>query len=86
MHDCARLVFGGRPRLPVTNSACHAFSGVPFVVEKTGGNPIYLARCGERLMAALDRREGGQWVQHSGDGCLTNQDMTPVELAPGATR
>jgi hypothetical protein len=58
---------------------------VPFAVENRGRSTLYLARCGERLLAALDRLESGQWVQHSGDACQTVYAMDPRHLAPGAT-
>jgi hypothetical protein len=90
---CQQLATGpGQSRLLIetagttfTRGAAPEFAVIPFVVTNQGSRSIYLARCGERLMAAPDRREAGQGVQHSGDGCLTNQDMSPVELAPGAT-
>lgn len=90
---CQQLATGpGQSQLRVettgttfTRGAAPEFAVIPFVVTNQDSRPIYLAWCGERLMAALDRREAGQWVQHSGDGCLTNQDISPVELAPGAT-
>jgi len=62
-----------------------ASAGVPFVVENRGSSTIYLARCGERIMVALDSWQGGQWVQNSGDACLTMEPMDPRPLAPGAS-
>lgn len=65
-------------------AAATSFAEVPFRVENQGNSTIYLARCGERLTAVLDRWEGGQWVQHSGDACQAIYAMNPVPLAPGA--
>ena len=58
---------------------------VPFEVVNASTRDLYLARCGERLMAAVDRWNGVRWVQHSGDACLTVADMSPLRLAAGAS-
>jgi hypothetical protein len=58
-------------------------ASVPFTVTNHGPASVWIARCGDRLMAALDRREGGKWVQYSGDGCLMNTLTGPVELGAG---
>ncbi|CAN5713645.1 hypothetical protein BH23GEM6_BH23GEM6_24330 [soil metagenome] len=60
-------------------------ASVPFTVENRGTSTLYLARCGERLMAAVDRWENGQWVQHSGDACQTVYPMDARPLAPSAS-
>ena len=60
----------------------HAAS-VPFVVANSGTASVYLARCGARLMAAVDRWEGGRWNQYSGDACPAIYPMDPLALAPG---
>lgn len=56
---------------------------VPFTVTNHGARSIPLPRCGDRLMIGLDRREGRQWVQYSGDSCITIYRMDPVELKSG---
>jgi hypothetical protein len=58
---------------------------VPFSVVNRGRSTLYLTRCGERLMAALERWENGQWVQYSGDACQTIYPMDPHPLAPSAS-
>lgn len=58
---------------------------VPFVVANRTRATIYLARCGERLMAALDRWQDGRWVQVSGDACQTHLPMVPLPLPSLAT-
>ncbi len=60
-------------------------AAVPFTMENQSNRTIYVARCGERLMAALDRWESGQWVQHSGDLCQAIYTMDPLALAPGTS-
>jgi hypothetical protein len=57
---------------------------VPFSVVNRGRSTLYLARCGERIMAVLDRWESGRWVQH-GDACLTDRRMDPWPVSPSAT-
>jgi hypothetical protein len=61
------------------------FAQVSFTAENRGADTVYLAPCGERVMAALDRLEQGRWVQHSGDACLHLLVAGPFALAPGAT-
>lgn len=56
---------------------------MPFTVTNHGARSIPLPRCGDRLMVGVERREGGQWVQYSGDSCLAIYPMDPVELQPG---
>jgi len=64
-------------------SAPDGSATVPFTVFNHGQTSVRIARCGDRLMTALDRRESGKWVQYSGDGCLTNVLTSPVELEAG---
>lgn len=59
-------------------------ASVQFTIENRGTRAVAIHRCGERVMAALDRRDGLGWEQFSGDACLANQMMVPLELAPGA--
>lgn len=54
-----------------------------FTITNRGATTAFLARCGERIMAALDRREGGIWVQYSADACLASVTMAPLEITPG---
>ena len=57
---------------------------VQFTIENRGTREVAIHRCGERVMAALDRREGAGWEQFSGDACPGNQMMVPLQLAPSA--
>lgn len=56
---------------------------VTFRVENRSSDTVYLARCGERIMAAVDRREGDRWVAYRSDACRTDLRMDPLRLAPG---
>ena len=58
--------------------------GVGFTVENTGDATVYLARCGDALMSAVDRWESVHWEQYSGDLCPAVYPMGPLALAPGA--
>ncbi len=58
---------------------------VSFTVTNAGETAVRLARCGDRLMLAVDVRVAVAWNEYSGDGCRAIYDMSPWELAPGAT-
>jgi hypothetical protein len=60
-------------------------AGVPFTIENRGSLTIHLEHCGDRLMTAVNRWEGGEWVQYSGDACQTVYVMGSRPLDPGAT-
>ncbi len=59
-------------------------ASIQFTVENRSSSEVAIHRCGDRIMAALDRRDGPGWEQFSGDVCLANQIMVPLRLAPGA--
>ena len=60
---------------------------VPYsVVNGRTASVLLTTRCGDRLSPAVQRREGGEWVQHSGGGCFAIFPMSPVPLAAGARR
>jgi hypothetical protein len=61
-----------------------SFAPVPFVVTNAGAGSVFLAPCGERVMAAVDRWAGARWVQYSGDACPAVFSMAPLELPPGS--
>lgn len=58
---------------------------VDFTVTNIGTERIHVSRCGDRIMAAVDRAAGTRWQDYSGDGCLTHQDMSPLPIDPGVT-
>jgi hypothetical protein len=58
---------------------------VSYTVTNVGETAVWLARCGDRLMVAVDVRAAVAWNEYSGDGCRAIYDMSPWELAPGAT-
>jgi hypothetical protein len=61
-------------------SASTGSVSVPFTIKNRGSASVFVARCGGRVRAALDRREDGRWVQYSGDACLAIYPMDPVEV------
>ena len=65
-------------RDPATSAASVGFSA-----QNNGGVTVYLARCGDRLMAAVDRWQGNRWLQYSGDACQTAYNMSPLPLSVG---
>lgn len=56
---------------------------VPFEIVNEGARPLYVAACGDTPITTADRREDGEWVQHSSLACLTFVPSAPIELAPG---
>ena len=62
-----------------------AIASVPFSLLNRESASVFVARCGDRVMAALDQWDGQRWTQYSGDACTTVQIQTPLELAPGAS-
>jgi hypothetical protein len=62
-----------------------AVAMVPFSLTNRGATSASVARCDSRVMAAVDRWDGGSWVQYSSDACLAVYITAPLELAPGAT-
>lgn len=57
---------------------------IPFTVANRSGSSQFVARCGTRIMAAVDRWNGQTWLQYSGDACTTQLPMAPLELNSGA--
>ena len=62
-----------------------AVAVVPFTLSNRGAASVSVARCDSRVMAAIDRWDGGSWVQYSSDACLAIYATAPLELAPGAS-
>ncbi len=62
-----------------------AIASVPFSVVNRGSASEFVARCGSRVMAALDRWNGQSWIQYSGDACIAIYTTAPLEVAPGAS-
>lgn len=62
-----------------------AIATVPFSISNRGSASAFVAQCGTRVMAAVDRWNGQTWTQDSGDACLAVYMSTPLELPPGAS-
>jgi len=55
---------------------------VPFTIANHGTGSVFVERCGDRIMAAVDRHEEGEWVRGY-DACLGIYLMTRAEILPG---
>src|SRR5258706_14590979 len=62
-----------------------AIASVPFSVVNRGSESEFVARCGVRVMAALDRWNGQSWIQYNGDACIAIYPTAALEVAPGAS-
>lgn len=56
---------------------------VSFTVENTGASSVELEHCGERMLVAIERHDGGRWTSYSNDACLGIYEMGGRPLAPG---
>jgi hypothetical protein len=56
---------------------------VTFVVRNDGRETIHVDRCGERVLAGLDRRVGGRWENEMAALCVLAIYVPPLQLAPG---
>ncbi len=63
--------------LPVAN--------IPFTVTNQASTSVFLARCGGRVMATVDKLTGDTWTQYSGDACTATQSQALFELPPGSS-
>lgn len=62
------------------------FASVPFRVTNRSTAPVFVARCGDRLMATVEGWDGRGWASYSGDVCAAVHPMDPVPLAAGVKR
>ncbi len=62
-----------------------AIATVPFRATNRGSASVFVARCGTRVMAAVDRWNGQAWVQYSGDACVAIYTVAGLELTPGSS-
>jgi len=62
-----------------------AVATVPFSVTNRGSASAFVARCDNRVMAAVDRWNGQNWVQYSGDACPAIYTTAALEITPGAS-
>lgn len=56
---------------------------VTFVVRNDGRETIHVDRCGERVLAGLDRRVAGRWENEMATLCVLSFYVPPLALAPG---
>jgi len=61
-------------------------ASVDFSVTNLTHQRLWLSRCGDRIMTAIDTAAGLTWRQVSGDGCLDVAPQWPLAIEPGATR
>lgn len=59
---------------------------VPFRVTNRSNGSVFLARCGERVMATIDRWGGTGWEIYGSGACQGIHRMDPMRLAAGAAR
>lgn len=67
----------------VTYSADRSDAVVYFHVVNVGSVTAQLARCGDRIMVGVERRQDGGWGPSSGDACIAISPMVPLKLEPG---
>ncbi len=58
---------------------------VTFSVTNLGNGSVWLERCGDWVMAAVDYAVGPSWVPYSGARCLAIYVGGPLELEAGTT-
>lgn len=58
---------------------------VVFEIANHGSETAYVPRCGDRVVAVVDRREGGGWRTWTNGVCSTVRDMSPLALEPDET-
>jgi hypothetical protein len=58
---------------------------IPFHVTNRSSSTIYLAACGDRVVATIERRQGVRWEHYEGDWCPANVIHT-LALAAGHSR
>lgn len=73
-----------RAAAPVYTEQPARFAEVGFTVTNRGDEAVRLSRCGSRITAVVERREGAAWEQVSGGFCIADLSSLPMELAPGA--
>lgn len=65
---------------PETGSAAVAFE-----IANHGSQTVYVPRCSDRVVAVVDRREGGDWRNWTSGVCPAVRDLSPLDLEPGET-
>ncbi len=57
---------------------------IPFDVTNDGDATAFIAACGDRIAASVDRRVNGRWEQFAGGICFADRLVVPLELRAGA--
>jgi hypothetical protein len=58
---------------------------IAYEIANRGRSSLLLGACDGRPLVAVERQDGGDWVNVSAGICQTHLDMTPIQLAAGAT-
>jgi hypothetical protein len=58
---------------------------IAYEIANRGRSSLLLGACAGQPLVAVERQDGGDWVNVSAGICQTNLDMTPIQLAAGAT-
>lgn len=56
---------------------------VAVAVHNTGHDVVFLPRCGEHMLPAIERRTGDAWINAAAAICPANERMDPIRLAAG---
>jgi hypothetical protein len=58
---------------------------IAYEITNRGRSGLLLGACDSQPLVAVERQDGGDWVNLSAGICQTHLDMTPIHLAAGAT-
>ena len=77
------LTYPNTVKVAPTASNFAVDSYAKFVVQNGGREAIHVDRCGDRVLAGLDRRVGGEWENSVGSFCILSYYTGPLTLQPG---
>jgi hypothetical protein len=58
---------------------------IAYEITNRGRSEVLLGACAGQPLVAVERQDGGDWVNVSAGICQTHLGMTPIRLAAGAT-
>ena len=61
-----------------------ASSPIAVAVRNISDDVVFLPRCGDHVLPAIERRSGGEWVNAAAAICPANLRMDPIRLDVGA--